>query len=309
MAADPLVDAIYTLIRTGVLSPGQRVDQRAISEHLDVSRTPLREALRALEADGILTRTPNAGYAVAKLSAADLLQYYSIRTFLETEILRTIEWPSSEQLEYLKKLNEDCRTAVKQGAVEQLIAANREFHFTMFRWSPLTIMLNETDRIWRVSDPYRALHLSNQERRKRVPGDHDAMIAAIEQQDVAKLIALSDKHRSASRQLLTELLGSNLPGSLLMLPQSAQALNKSLSRPASSSAQGRLCMHDPRLRGLFSDRGVGTRATHPISARCPAGHRCASRRTRVSQRLPRVEQPPAVDQDILVVVAAPRRQS
>jgi DNA-binding GntR family transcriptional regulator len=227
MAADPLVDELYTLIRTGQLSPGERVDQRAISERLEVSRTPLREALRALASDGILTRTPNAGYAVAKLSAVDLLQYYSIRTFLETEVLRSIEWPTPAQLDRLKQLNEDCRSAVDEGAVELLIAANREFHFTMFRWSPLTIMVNEIDRIWRVSDPYRALHLSNQERRKRVPGDHDAMIAAIERRDTAKLIALMDKHRSASRRLLQEMLGSNLPPSLLSLPQSAQSLSKS----------------------------------------------------------------------------------
>lgn len=226
MPADPLVDALYALIRTGVLSPGERVDQRAIAERLEVSRTPLREALRALAADGMLTRTPNAGYAVAKLSAVDLLQYYSIRTYLETEVLRTIELPALEQLEYLRERNEDCRVAVKEGSVEALIAANREFHFAMFRWSPLTIMVNEIDRIWRVSDPYRALHLSNPERRKRVPGDHDAMISAIEERDAGKLVTLMDKHRSASRQLLTEMLGSSLPQSLLSLPQSAQPVNK-----------------------------------------------------------------------------------
>lgn len=67
-AMDPLVDALYALIRTRELSPGERVDQRAVSKRLDVSRTPLREALRALASDGILTRTPNAGYAVTKLS-------------------------------------------------------------------------------------------------------------------------------------------------------------------------------------------------------------------------------------------------
>src|SRR3712207_2350936 len=91
MGDDPLVDALYRLIRTGELSPGQRVDQRVISERLGVSRTPLREALRALAVDGILTRTPNAGYAVAKLSAADLLQYYSVRSFLEEQVLGALE--------------------------------------------------------------------------------------------------------------------------------------------------------------------------------------------------------------------------
>ena len=224
VATDPLVDALYKLIRTGELSPGERVDQRAISERLDVSRTPLREALRALAADGIVTRTPNAGYAVAKLSAVDLLQYYSIRAFLETEVLRTIQWPDESGFEILRHYNEQCRVAVESGAVEKLIAANRAFHFTMFRWSPLNILVNDIDRVWRVSDPYRALHLSNYERRKRVEGDHDKMIEAIEEKDSEALIALMDDHRAASRRLLLEMLGTTLPPSLLSLPQSGSGL-------------------------------------------------------------------------------------
>jgi DNA-binding GntR family transcriptional regulator len=222
---DPLVDALYSLIRTGELSPGERVDQRAISERLGVSRTPLREALRALASDGILARTPNAGYAVAKLSAADLLQYYSVRTFLETEVLRTISWPTTAELDALRDPNERCRTTVVDGDVEGLIAANREFHFRMFRRSPLSIMVNEIERIWRVSDPYRALHLSNAGRRRNVAKDHDEMIDAIENQDALRLIDLMDHHRGASRSLLQEMLGVNLSPAVVGLPQAMHELS------------------------------------------------------------------------------------
>jgi DNA-binding GntR family transcriptional regulator len=225
-AVDPLVDALYALIRTGELSPGERVDQRAISERLSVSRTPLREALRALAADGILTRTPNAGYVVTKLSAVDLLQYYSMRAFLEAEVLQAIQWPTEAQLEGLRAANEACREAASDGDLERLVAANREFHLTMFRLSPLKIMVGEIERVWRVSEPYRALHLSNIERRKRVASDHDAMIEAIERQDADALIKLMDQHRSASRSLLQDMLGAQVPPSLLVLPQYASELNR-----------------------------------------------------------------------------------
>jgi DNA-binding GntR family transcriptional regulator len=218
--ADPLVDALYALIRTGELSPGQRVDQRSISDRLSVSRTPLREALRALAADGVLVRTPNQGYDVAKLSAADLLQYYSLRTFLETEVLKTIEWPDEEQLRTLREANEACERAAEEGSIERIVAANRDFHFTMFYWSPLTIMINEIERVWRVSDPYRALHLSNAERRRRVAADHRKMIEAIDEHDTAKLIKLMDAHRSASRKILQDMLGTSLSSALMSLPQS-----------------------------------------------------------------------------------------
>jgi DNA-binding GntR family transcriptional regulator len=224
MGDDPLVDALYRLIRTGELSPGQRVDQRIISERLSVSRTPLREALRALAVDGILTRTPNAGYAVAKLSAADLLQYYSIRAFLEDQVLAALEWPTDEQMAGLRRANEACRMAAEAGALEDLMAANMEFHFTIFRWSTLTIMAKEIERIWRVSDPYRALHLSNRERRSHVAVDHDRMIEAIEMRDALRLIELQDAHRATSRLLLQDMLGSVVPQALIALPQSAADL-------------------------------------------------------------------------------------
>lgn len=218
---DPLVEGLYKLIRMGELSPGQRVDQRAVSERLNVSRTPLREALRSLASDGVLVRTPNQGYAVAKLSAADLLQYYSLRTFLESEVMRAIVWPDQEQLDKLKEANEACGAAVESGAIDALVDANRRFHFIMFEWSPLNILKAEIERIWRVSDPYRSLHLSNAERRRRVKADHDLMIKAIEDRDAEKLVALMDKHRSASRQVLQDMLGSSLPAALMSLPQSA----------------------------------------------------------------------------------------
>jgi len=224
MGDDPLINGLYRLIRTGELSPGQRVDQRLISERLEVSRTPLREALRALHADGILARTPNAGYVVAKLSASDLLQYYSMRAFLEDQVLNALEWPSDEGLEQLRRANEDCRTAAAAGALEDLMTANMAFHFTMFGWSSLKIMVKEIERIWRVSDPYRALHLSNPERRSRVAIDHDRMIEAVEARDAGRLIELQDAHRATSRTLLQDMLGQNMPPSMVALPQSAADL-------------------------------------------------------------------------------------
>jgi len=224
MGDDPLVDALYRLIRTGELSPGQRVDQRVISERLGVSRTPLREALRALAVDGILTRTPNAGYAVAKLSAADLLQYYSVRSFLEEQVLSALVWPPADELDALRRANEACRVAADAGALEDLMLANMTFHFTLFRWSPLTVMVKEIERIWRVSDPYRALHLSNRENRSHVAVDHDRMIEAIEARDRQRLIRLQDDHRATSRLLLQDMLGHGLPESLLSLPQTATNL-------------------------------------------------------------------------------------
>ena len=221
MPDDPLLDALCGLIRTGELSPGERVDQRAVSERLHVSRTPLREALRALASDGILTRVPNSGYAVAKLSATDLLQCYSMRALLEAEILRTIAWPDHREVAALGKLNQECREAAEAEDVERLIEANRKFHFLTFSWSPLTMFVHEVERIWRISDPYRALHyISNRARRSRVYEDHELMIEAIASRNHEELVSLMDRHRAGSRTLLLDMLGPSSP-SVRSLPQVA----------------------------------------------------------------------------------------
>lgn len=220
---DPLVDALYLLIRTGELSPGQRVDQRAIAERLEVSRTPLREALRAMAADGVLTRTPNQGYAVAKFSAADLLQYYALRTFLETQVLRTVRWPGESDLDVLREANDRCQVATTSGSIDDMVRANRRFHFIMFGWSPLTILRLEIERVWRVSDPYRTLHLSNVDRRRRVAKDHNEMITAIEARDDEKLVSLMEDHRAASRHALTEMLGVSMDATIQTPTQYALA--------------------------------------------------------------------------------------
>jgi DNA-binding GntR family transcriptional regulator len=85
--------------------------------------------------------------------------------------------------------------------------------------------VNEIERIWRVSDPYRALHLSNRDRRSHVAVDHAKMIEAVEARDSAALIELQDAHRATSRSLLQDMLGlgHGLPQSMaaLALPQSA----------------------------------------------------------------------------------------
>lgn len=222
MTDDPINDAPCTLtsIRTEELSLGQPVDQRLVSERLEVSRTPLREALRALESDGILTRIPRTGYA--QLSTADLLQCYSMRTLLEPEVLRTIEWPNRAGVEKLRAFNEDCRAAIAADDVEWLIEANRAFHFLVLSWSPLTTFVNEIERIWRLSDPYRTSHYrSNRERRLHTVLDHEEMIKAVEAHDAEHLVALMDNHRCGSRTTLQNMLGPSSSPHLMALSQSS----------------------------------------------------------------------------------------
>lgn len=78
-----LVDRLRELIHDGTLSPGAKVPERELCEHFGVSRTPLREALKVLAAEGLVKLTPNRGAAVAALTLADLEEVFPIMANLE----------------------------------------------------------------------------------------------------------------------------------------------------------------------------------------------------------------------------------
>src|ERR1700719_4944406 len=84
-----------TLIRgmvfDGILLPGEKIRQVELAERIGVSRSPLREALRTLESEGVVTYEINRGYVVARLDDEDLAQIHRMRTLLEDELLRTVD--------------------------------------------------------------------------------------------------------------------------------------------------------------------------------------------------------------------------
>jgi len=88
-ASSSLPDRVYELLKrrilTCVLLPGQRLNEKEIAEELKVSRTPLREALNRLGQEGLLVRTPYAGYVVSSVNESGVLDLCELRMILEVE--------------------------------------------------------------------------------------------------------------------------------------------------------------------------------------------------------------------------------
>lgn len=88
------VDDLYTVLRDriidGVYGPNYRMSQRDLADELNVSRTPLREALRRLEADGLLISTANRGMQVAPIANADTEQHYAVRILVEPPVMASL---------------------------------------------------------------------------------------------------------------------------------------------------------------------------------------------------------------------------
>lgn len=122
LAAEKLREAILV----GHFKAGEKLDQGAISKQLNVSLSPVREAIRTLAAEGILTMVPHKGALVTELSVEQIKELHEIRGFLEGQAAKkAVPCLSSQQLTNLEKIID---TAHKTDDRESLQALNNEFH-------------------------------------------------------------------------------------------------------------------------------------------------------------------------------------
>jgi DNA-binding GntR family transcriptional regulator len=214
---ESVVDQLLALINAGELSPGERVDQRSVAERLQVSRTPLREALKALEADGILTHERNRGYTVTKLNASDLLQYLLLRQFIEKELAESVVWPNPAELAELHRIHDTFSKSGEVGDIATMAMANREFHFLIGSLSDKRVLFRELKRLWRITDAYQMAFFSTPESRKGVVREHTSILAALESRDKRRFRHAADAHGRRGAEMLQKLYKTqlHLPGALV----------------------------------------------------------------------------------------------
>jgi DNA-binding GntR family transcriptional regulator len=143
------------MVFDGILLPGEKVRQVELAERIGVSRSPLREALRTLESEGLLSYEMNRGYVVARLEPGDIAEFYQMRALLEHELIRSIARPAKEVLDTLEKHNETMMAAIAKEDIAEIMRANRDFHFTIFELSPMKQFRREINRLWQLSEGYR----------------------------------------------------------------------------------------------------------------------------------------------------------
>jgi GntR family transcriptional regulator, rspAB operon transcriptional repressor len=126
---DETVDELRRLILSGDVAPGERLSELSISERLGVSRLPVREAFRRLEAEGLLESLPRRGVRVVELDGDELSIVREVRVALELIAVRqTIEKQDPEVLSALRGSLDRGRAASAAGDHEALSAINEEFH-------------------------------------------------------------------------------------------------------------------------------------------------------------------------------------
>jgi DNA-binding GntR family transcriptional regulator len=195
-----VISEIRKAILEGTMAPGEHLRQEAIAERLDVSRFPVREALQRLVSEGTVVYDRNRGYFVAQMGTEEMRQVYLMRELLETELVSSMRSMAAADIDRLAAFNDDIRMAADVGDFYALAEANRGFHFLLYSQSPLYLVLAEVERLWNLSEQYRALYFYRTEAQQKIIEEHERIIEALRADDRARCAEILNAHRRAAEE-------------------------------------------------------------------------------------------------------------
>jgi DNA-binding GntR family transcriptional regulator len=185
-------DIIRDLIRRGELLPGEKIHQVEVAKNAGVSRSPLREALRTLAAEGLVKYETNRGYVVSRLRMEELAEIYDLRRLVEAEMMRHLTKPDEGTLDRMVAHLADMENAIETGDFARLTAAYREFHEEMFRLSGRNVFLREVQRLWMMTDSYNAMHALPPAAAQRILRDHRQILKSLRAGNLDRVRAIVD---------------------------------------------------------------------------------------------------------------------
>lgn len=193
-----LSDRIRSLVREqivgGELGPGTRINEVHLARELQVSRTPLREALTGLVAEGALSAVARRGFFVRPLSVDEFLHIYPIRAILDPAAFRLAGIPGPERIQKLERINERLR---REGDVEARVRLDDAWHLELLAPCPNPVLLELIQQFMQRTRRYE-LALYRETRNLEIStSDHERVMEAARRGDMdAALVALDNNLRS-----------------------------------------------------------------------------------------------------------------
>jgi len=178
-----IADGLRRAILAGELQPGTRVRQVDVAARYGASRLPVREALRILASDGLVTLVANSGAWVSQLDEHECAEIYEIRERLEPLLLReSLPHLTEEDVRTLAGLAEDME---RQSEVEAFLRLDREFHLLSYSRAETLMLSPMIDRLWNTTQHYRRAFalVVGTEGRRAVHLEHHLLVDAILRED------------------------------------------------------------------------------------------------------------------------------
>jgi DNA-binding GntR family transcriptional regulator len=208
-ASNSLSLAAYELIRAqiqdGKFGPGDRVMEDDIARQINSSRTPVRDAMRRLEAEGFLVHESHRGMVIPRLDHQTIMELYEMWMVLEAEAARLVARHASDaEVEMLGDLVKASRKEVKTS--EDMADHNRRFHKALYKSTHNRYLLKAVGVLMDSLNILSHTTFTIDDRLTRAQDEHEAIVEAIRTRDVDAAATASKAHTEASFRARLKLL-------------------------------------------------------------------------------------------------------
>ncbi|WLR47843.1 GntR family transcriptional regulator [Halobacillus litoralis] len=199
-------DDVYEYLKNHILfrhlSPGTQLVENMIGKELQVSRTPIRNAMKKLEDEGLVKIYSNRGAFVVEPTLDEIKQAFDMRRHLEKMTLEQIyDQMNEEDFVHLEEWIEQERRAYKNRSILEYLDVNKQFHMTLALKTKNTFLVDFTERILNQINVYLMLYdvfvdedLYEKQRFK----EHERLLEALRNKDLPRLLLLIDQHMEES---------------------------------------------------------------------------------------------------------------
>ena len=206
-----LVSDLRQLVVDGSLVSGQRISEARLCAHFGVSRTPLREALKVLAAEGFVQLRPNRGAVVAPVDASQIMPIFEVKGALERLIgIKVAECATDEDLCTLSTLHRELGRALDRSELTTYTSLNYSFHKALVSASRNPLLMETYDvlqqKIWR----YRFLVNDSLDRLRQSYAEHEDIMAALLARTPLDLSARLELHNLQTCEAMVRATSSNL---------------------------------------------------------------------------------------------------
>ncbi|MBP2665137.1 MAG: ydfH [Firmicutes bacterium] len=207
----PLREVVYeTLreaIRTGALSPGERLMEIQLAEELGVSRTPVREAIRKLELERFVVMLPRRGTYVANLSLKDINEVFEIRAALDGLAAGlAAERITEEELEQMERLLVEIADHIEKHDNQKIVEADEAFHDILYRASRNERLVGIIYNLREQFTRFRSVSINYPGRLQNTLEEHRQLVEAIAQRNPEAAQQKAREHiENAEQTLLLEM--------------------------------------------------------------------------------------------------------
>ena len=195
----PLRDVVFNTLRRailrGELKPGERLMEIQLANKLGVSRTPIREAIRKLELEGLVLMIPRKGAEVAEITEKNLRDVLEVRCALEELAVQlACERIDKRGIKELHTAADRFRDVVGSDDITQIAQADEAFHDVIFTATDNERLIQLLNNLREQMYRYRIEYLKKKECYPQLLGEHEAIISAIERHDKEKATRITGQH-------------------------------------------------------------------------------------------------------------------